>query len=164
MAPGKRWEQDFKQSIDEDSCIRLYDTTNGYAGVKNPCDFIYYIYPYQYVIELKSVKSKSFGFDIITDYQWEMMSKLDRKKGITAIFLVEFREEREAYIIPMIEILKTAPYRRSINIDMCRKNPNILEIPTTYKRTHCTIDKELFNILLHEISEWEVGLEWLDYE
>lgn len=164
MAPGKRWEQDFKQSIDEDSCIRLYDTTNGYAGVKNPCDFIYYMYPYQYVIELKSVKSKSFGFDIITDYQWEMMSKLDRKKGITAIFLVEFREEREAYIIPMIEILKTAPYRRSINIDMCRKNPNILEIPTTYKRTHCTIDKELFNILLHEISEWEVGLEWLDYE
>lgn len=164
MAPGKRWEQDFKQSIDEDSCIRLYDTTNGYAGVKNPCDFIYYMYPYQYMIELKSVKSKSFGFDIITDYQWEMMSKLDRKKGITAIFLVEFREEREAYIIPMIEILKTAPYRRSINIDMCRKNPNILEIPTTYKRTHCTIYKELFNELLYKISEREVGLEWLDYE
>ena len=164
MAPGKRWEQDFKQSINEDSCIRLYDTTNGYAGVKNPCDFIYYIYPNQYMIELKSVKSKSFGFDKITDYQWETMMKLDQEKGITSIFLVEFREEREAYIIPMAEILKTASYRRSINIDMCRQNPNILEIPTTYKRTHCTIDKELFKILLHEISEWEVGLEWLDYE
>ena len=90
--------------------------------------------------------------------------KLDQKKGISSIFLVEFREEREAYIIPMTEILKTAPYRRSINIDMCRQNPNILEMPTTYKRTHCTIDKSQFKKLLREISEGKVGLEWLEYE
>ena len=70
MSPGKRWEQDFRKSIDDISCIRLYDTTNGYAGVKNPCDFIYYVYPNMYVMELKSVKGKSFGFDNITDYQW----------------------------------------------------------------------------------------------
>ena len=151
MAPGKRWEQDFKQSINDVACIRLYDTTNGFAGVKNPCDFIYYIYPNLYIIELKSVKGKSFSFNNITEYQWETMQKLDKQQGITSIFLIEFREEREAYIIPMREVIKTSRRRRSINVNMCRENPNILQIPATYKRTHCTIDKELFKLLLLEI-------------
>ena len=58
MNDGKRWEQNFKDSLGL-SCIRLYDTTNGFSGVRNPCDFIYYRYPYQYLFELKSTKDKS---------------------------------------------------------------------------------------------------------
>lgn len=63
MNYGKKFENNFKKGVGKE-LVRLYDTTNGYAGVKNPCDFIYYRYPFQYLFELKSVKGSRFDLVI----------------------------------------------------------------------------------------------------
>ena len=52
----KKFKEDWQKSFSNDSTvIRLYDQMSGFKKVsKNPCDFICYSYPYQYLIECKS--------------------------------------------------------------------------------------------------------------
>ena len=91
MNYGKIWENDFKKALGQ-TCIRLYDTTNGYAGVKNPCDFVYYLYPYYFLFELKSTQGDSlpfsniklcFGYDetikLITDDSTMLLATADEE-------------------------------------------------------------------------------------
>ena len=103
MNEGKKFENNFKKSLG-DYCIRLYDTTNGFAGVKNPCDFLYYFYPLLAMFELKSVKEDKLYFSAITDNQWEQLTMHSKNFGTVAGVCVEFRSVLEAYFIP-IQIL-----------------------------------------------------------
>ena len=54
----KKFKEDWQKSFSNDSTvIRLYDQMSGFKKVsKNPCDFICYSYPYQYLIECKYTK------------------------------------------------------------------------------------------------------------
>ena len=148
---GKRWEKNFKDSMG-DTCIRLYDTTNGYAGVNNPCDFIYYSYPFMFMFELKSVASKRLPFSNITDKQFESLIKFNKEIGIKAGICVEFREVKECYYIPIntIEKYKLLHYK-SITNDMCKEDRSIILIPTVYKQVNCKIIKSKFDDELHEV-------------
>ncbi len=77
MSSGKNFEKDFSDSFkgkERARILRLYDTTNGFHGITNPCDFIYYNYPYLAYLELKSVKDNRLPFSNITDRQWEELS------------------------------------------------------------------------------------------
>ena len=95
MDQGKRLEKNVKESLP--GIIRLYDTTNGYAGIKNPCDFIYYNYPFQYLIECKSVAETTLYFSAITENQHEQLDYYDHIFGVTSIVLVEFRKVKKCY-------------------------------------------------------------------
>lgn len=148
---GKRWEKNFKDSMG-DTCIRLYDTTNGYAGIKNPCDFIYYSYPFMFMFELKSVSGHRLSLSNITDNQYESLLKFNKEIGIKAGICVEFREVKECFYIP-IELIKAlkAKGAKSITNSECKLFMNIILIPTVYKQVNCKIIKSKFDDELHEV-------------
>ena len=68
---AKNFEAKFKQDFSKlDGAIvdRLYDTTNGFKGNTNPCDFIAYKYPNIFYIEIKTTKGNTLPLDRITQY------------------------------------------------------------------------------------------------
>lgn len=151
-SPGKKWEDNFRKSMNE-SCIRLYDTTNGFAGVKNPCDFIYYLHPYQFLFELKSVGTHKLDFSHITDNQWAQFSHFDHVKGANPIICLEFREFKECYAIPFHVIKELNKKRRSITKDYCAEHPDVKLIPTIYKISNCVIEVREFDKILKSIAD-----------
>lgn len=145
MNYGKKFENNFKKGVGKE-LVRLYDTTNGYAGVKNPCDFIYYKYPYQYLFELKSVKGDRFDFSNITDNQKEQLDFYSRIKGCNPMVVVEFRDYKEVYMIPWSTIKRTMENnKQSLNVSDCEIIVGISKLPVTYQRINFKLDKETFN-------------------
>ena len=152
MNYGKIWENDFKKAMGQ-TCIRLYDTTNGYAGVKNPCDFVYYLYPYYYLFELKSTQHDRLSFSNITENQWQSMDYFSKQYGVNPCIAVQFRKSKECYIIPfnVIQRMKQAG-EKSVNVITCREDKNIYKIPCKYKITHCDINVFAFKHTLQTIA------------
>lgn len=145
MNYGKKFENNFKKGVGKE-LVRLYDTTNGYAGVKNPCDFIYYKYPYQYLFELKSVKGDRFDFSNITDNQKEQLDFYSHIKGCNPMVIVEFRDLKQVYMIPWSTIKRTMENnKQSLNVDDCEIIVGISKLPVTYQRINFKLDKETFN-------------------
>ena len=97
---GKQFEKVIRESFEKVPdmlVVRLHDQTSGYAGSKNPCDFIMYHKPCMYAIECKSVHGNTLSIHSkpkpdhsgklqgfhgnITDYQWEQLSLMSKVKG-----------------------------------------------------------------------------------
>lgn len=69
---GKKFEAKLKEDflkIPDSKILRLYDVTMGYAKVCNPCDFIYYKYPYMFMLECKSTEANTFNFNKLRQYE-----------------------------------------------------------------------------------------------
>ena len=153
MNYGKKFENNFKKGVGKE-LVRLYDTTNGYAGVKNPCDFIYYKYPYQYLFELKSVKGDRFDFSNITDNQKEQLDFYSHIQGCNPMVIVEFREHKQIYMIPWSTIKRTMKNnRQSLNVDDCEIIVGISKLPVTYQRINFTLNKETFDSRLFLMAQ-----------
>lgn len=148
---GKKWEEDFSSSFTKEPgrLIRLHDTTNGFKGIRNPCDFIYYSFPEVFLFECKSVASKRLPFNTITENQWAQLQLRSQVNGITGGILVQFREERTCYFIP-IELLVNLDRRgeRSISEKLCRESIYCLELPVLFRKTRCSVDEEQFRITM----------------
>ena len=161
--PGKRFEEDFKHSMDK-ACIRLYDTTNGFAGVKNPCDFIYYLYPYQYMFELKTTQYDKLEFNHITQNQWENLAYFSHVDGCNPIIVLEFRTQQRCFAIPFHIIENINKEKRHIKLIECLDIPEIKEMPCNYKRTRFDMDliefqKQLRDIAYNNVKS-KVANEW----
>lgn len=108
---GKHFEQDFvhsyKDQQPEFSLLRLYDTTNGYSDINNPCDFIGATEYGTAYIELKTVKGASLPFSNITDAQWDKMGVADTYNYTFCGILCYFSEK---------EILMWYPIRQLIGL------------------------------------------------
>ena len=148
MNEGKRWKSNFKQSMGP-GCIRLYDTTNGFVGVNNPCDFIYHKYPYQYLFELKSVEQNSLPLTGTTLRQIDDMYKImQTEEGILGGICVQFREVRKAYFVPVPQLKYAIEVEglKSISLEYCetRSTEQLIEIPLEYKKVNCAVDKDEF--------------------
>lgn len=148
MNEGKRWESNFKESMGV-GCIRLYDTTNGFVGVNNPCDFIFFKYPYQYLFELKSVEKNSLPLTGTTLRQIDDMYKIMQTgEGILGGICVQFREARKAFFIPVLQLKYALDVEglKSISLEYCetRAGEQIIEIPLEYKKVNCSVCKREF--------------------
>ena len=151
---GKRWEKNFKDSMGLE-CIRLYDPMSGFVGVYNPCDFIYYRYPYQFLFELKSVEAARLPIKLETTMR-QIKSMVDLMKtgeGTLGGICVEFRSKKQAFFIPATVALDFLDVygKASIKYDDCIEHHYIIEIPLTYKRTNCEVDKTAFNAALMDL-------------
>lgn len=149
--PGKRWENNMKKSLP--GIIRLYDTTNGFAGIKNPCDFIYYVYPYEFLIECKSVQGNTFNFNLITDYQKEQLDYHNHIYGKTSLVCIEFRDAKLCYAIPY-ELIKQLNNdgKKSIHYMKDKDIINNYMMPVKYARTNCSIDEIEFKHFLKKLG------------
>lgn len=151
MNEGKRWEANIRRSIP--GIIRLYDSTNGYSGVCNPCDFIYYRYPYMFMIEAKSVKKSKMYWTAITDNQHEQLAYYDTIYGVNSIILIEFRTEQECYALPykVLQRLRDEG-EKGLSINKARELDDVYLLPTEYKRVNCDISLDEFNLILERIG------------
>jgi hypothetical protein len=78
---------------------RLYDTTSGFIGVKQPSDFIIYKYPYQYYLECKSTNSGTLHKDYIT--QLDALAEKSKTKGIVAGVIIWFIQHDVTVYVPV---------------------------------------------------------------
>jgi len=105
--PGKKFEEDFKNSIPleayyrriADSAMSWGESQNIRFTPKNPFDAILYSYPLLILLELKSTQGTSLSFVKIKEHQIKELTKANSKAGAMAGFIINFRKyERTFYI------------------------------------------------------------------
>lgn len=104
---GKEFENCIRNALEQNcnvSCTRLIDPQNGYAGVRNICDFIAYKYPYQYFIECKSHHGNTLPFSAITENQWKGMLEQSKVDGVIAGVFVWFVDHDTTVFINITEL------------------------------------------------------------
>lgn len=154
MYSGKDFEDDFKDSFSDDQLdllTRLYDTTNGFAGVKNPCDFILYNEPFQMDLELKVTHDRRLPFSDVTQYQWDSLTRRDKIRGIMAGLLICYYEEKRVFFVPMTVVnqvkdkgLKSIHFRDAERYG--------IELTVFWKRKHFTVDVDKFMADCHSFK------------
>lgn len=118
---GKQFEEQIKfgfEKAENASVIRLIDPQNGYAGVRNICDFIVYKKPTQYFIECKSCYGNTLPFSNITDNQWQGLLRQSRIDGVIAGYIIWFIDHDVTIFVSAQDMndLKTKFGHKSFNI------------------------------------------------
>ena len=147
LYPGKRLEDDFSTSAEEQKIKvqRLYDTTNGFRGIANPCDFITTDGFHTLFIECKVTNDIRLPLRNISDNQYVELLDWDSTKGAIGGILVFYNPN---------EILNAELYfirLHDLN-EFCKENPGAASLPMSAakliglrvkykpKRTHISID------------------------
>ena len=135
---GKQFEDVIKTSfeaVEHTVVARLHDQTNGYAGSKNPCDFLIYHKPVFLAIECKSVHGNTLSissnpkpdkdeklhgfYGKISDFQWEKLSEMSEVPGVVAGVMCWWVDKDITRFIP-IQVLEThrgCEGRKSVRFD-----------------------------------------------
>jgi hypothetical protein len=99
---GKQFEEQVRtalENVPDTSVDRLIDPQNGFAGVRNICDFIAYHYPHQFYVECKSCYGNTLSihtnnpknkYGAITNNQWEGLLEKSKTKGVIAGYVIWF--------------------------------------------------------------------------
>lgn len=109
VSRGKDFEERIKEAflrLPNTYIQRLYDSTSGFMGVHNPCDFIVYKLPILFCIECKSCYGNTLPWANITDNQWRELLDLDQKRGIVAGYMVWFIDRDITLFIPATEMAR----------------------------------------------------------
>lgn len=122
VSRGKAFEEEIRKAFEREpntSVTRLIDPQNGYAGVRNICDFIVYKRPSQFFIECKSHYGNTLNFKgDITENQWNGMLEMSKVDGVVAGIIVWFIDHDKTVFIPIerLEFYKQQGYK-SVNIN-----------------------------------------------
>ncbi|MBU5669581.1 hypothetical protein KQI68_06980 [Peptoniphilus sp. MSJ-1] len=147
---GKKFEEDFRNSIPEDVfCYRIKDSSNFYQATKNMCDFILFKSPYLILLELKSTKANQISMDekIVKEHQiQELYQAKHLSENIVAGFLLNYRGRElktktvlpETYFIPIENMKKVYETQKSLHKEQAKAIG--IEIPFTKKITRFTYD------------------------
>lgn len=136
--PGKKFENDFKNSIDTDKIFlhRFKDGTTGTVNGqmirfknKNLCDFLLFKDGQLVLVELKSFLGKSMSFSNIkstVDEQQTFLYNLRleaKKKNVKAYMILNFRDLSETYAIDIhnFDEFYKMTSMKSISIDEARQ-------------------------------------------
>lgn len=140
------FEEDFFENakeLDSQALVtRLYDTTNGFRGVANPCDYIAATEYGTVFLELKTTIEASLSFNNITENQWFQLSRAERCKFSLAGILVYFQKHEKIiwYPISTLEEIK--------NSGVKSVNPNFIEgYEVAYKKRRTRLTIPFQNVL-----------------
>lgn len=108
---GKIFEKDFKNSIPEEVFFyRFRDSTASWINseklsfsTSNISDCLLFNGTKLYILELKTVKGKSFSFKNVRDNQLKEMLKASKFTGIVAGFVINFRDVEKTVFIEVNE-------------------------------------------------------------
>lgn len=139
---GKKFEDIIKYSMMNVQGVdvqRLYDTTNGYIGVKQPADFIVYKYPHQYYIECKCTWENTFHKSYLTQL-YDLYQKSLHYGIISGVIIWFIRHDRTVFIRAE-DLNKHFEDHASVNIKEIRnKELPFIDIPGKKKRTFFDYD------------------------
>jgi penicillin-binding protein-related factor A (putative recombinase) len=154
---GKQFEDVIRVSfekVEDIVIVRLHDQTNGFAGSKNPCDFIVYKKPVFMAIECKAVHGNTLPFSNITDFQWTHLSAMGKTKGVVAGVICWWVDKDVTLFLPiqMLQRLK-ANDNKSIRYDCSSFDI----VPISGKKKHVFFDYDM-ELFLQEVSKWEKSI------
>ena len=131
---GKKFEQDFKSSINEQEvyCLRIQDNASGFGTnsnirftMKPPYDFLLFYEYNLYAIELKSTKINSISFEkekkdkgkMIHFHQIEELKKVSKYPNAHGGFLCNFRNTNNTWYIDIKDFIRfvNSTDKKSIN-------------------------------------------------
>lgn len=156
---GKQFELKVRSDLGKVPGIssdRLVDAQNGFFGVRNVSDLIFYRYPFICYGEIKSHLGNTFPIANLTQYE-----KLLAKKGIKGVragVILWLINHNHVIWIPIetFEQMKNDNVK-SFNIKMLSDNPNnykFYDIPSTLRRTFMDTDyTKLFEYWEKEFEE-----------
>lgn len=148
MNEGKRFERDFKASVPADAwCYRLRDSPVSYYGGSgaegirfaqdNICDFVLYRAPTLYLLELKTVGTRSAALTSLfgkldpekgaysRQKHLQDMAEAATRRGLRAMVVLNYRLAEHTYALPAADVLNfvraaVAGGRKSIPEGWCR--------------------------------------------
>jgi len=148
---GKKFEKDFKNSIPDNVFFyRFRDGTGAWEKSditrfqsSNVSDCMLFYQGKLFLLELKTVQGKSFSFANVRQNQIEQLLKASIFEGITAGFIINFRDIEKTVFISAFHMYDTM-------CSICKKSFNIsdldnikhIEIPSIKKRVHYKYDLE----------------------
>jgi hypothetical protein len=146
---GKSFEQKFKNDflkIPNSTIDRLYDTQNGYKSISQISDYIGYVFPNIFYLEIKSIHGNTFPLTNLTQY-----NKLVPKEGIKGVrvgVIIWFVDHDQVAYVPISTIKKMKKDgKKSVNVKMLTSDEyNIIIIPSTKKRVFLDSD---YSVLLN---------------
>ena len=146
---GKIFEKDFKDSIPNNVFFyRFRDSSGAWQQSENtrftPSNISDTMLFYQgklYLLELKTVQGKSFSFANVRDNQIEQLLKASVFEGITAGFIINFRDIEKTVFISAFHLYDTmcSIGKKSFNISDL-DNIKHIEIPSIKKRVRYRYD------------------------
>jgi recombination protein U len=151
--PGKKFEEDFKNSIPADMYYwRIADSAMSWGEgenirftPKNPFDAILYSYPMLILLELKSTQGTSLPFDKIKPHQIKRLTEANAKSGVSAGFVINFRKYERTFFIGIegFNRFVAATTKKSINLNDLIEH-GAIEIYGNRKKTRYRYDIQGF--------------------
>jgi len=113
---GKQFEDIIQKAMEEVKdtvVVRLHDQTTGFAGSKNPCDYVVFHSPLFYAIECKSVHGNTLPFSNITDFQWQSLLEMSNYTNVVAGIICWWIDKDVTRFIPIqtLQELKSLGYK-----------------------------------------------------
>lgn len=127
---GHIFEDEFRKSVPEGVYFKkLKVSGQNYKGGGNEGDFLIYLYPNLYILELKSHKGKSIPFDCLRENQIKGLDFLTTVGGVKCGFIFNFRDLEETYFIDIKKIVKFIKEgkRKSFPIEWVREEGILIE-------------------------------------
>ena len=156
---GKDFEEVIKRgflNVENTTVERLPDPTNGYLGIRNPCDFLIYHYPYVYYLECKTTHSHRLPFTNVTFNQRVGMLEAGKNKGVIAGIMCWFIPEDKTYFIP-IQVYEQYRLNGEKSLNLHVMNPEAdgwIELQGTKKRIFFDYDVASF---INECNKRKLG-------
>lgn len=149
--PGKRFEEDFRNSVPPDVyCYRLKDA-GGWASSKelrftpsNDYDHLLYKAPVLFTLELKSVAESRWPFSSLRDTQRRGLVRAADCGAVSGV-LFNFRKPNRTFFVPIRDLLKAEALsgKKSINLDDAARLA-AYELRASTARTRTRYDVEDF--------------------
>ena len=148
---GKSFEAKVKQDfskIPDSHLERLYDSMGGYKSIKTRSDFIGYIYPNQYFLEVKSVHGNTFPFANLKQY--DGLLEVSGIHGIRSGIIIWFIDHQLVCYVPVTTIRQMKQDGlKSVNVKYLKESTSyrILNIPSKAKKVFLDSDYSILTTL-----------------
>lgn len=141
----KKFLEDWKRSFPDSFIFRIKDDVSHYKyAAINPCDFIGYVHPQLFLLELKTTQGNTFPFSRLTQYQ--SLLGYSNIKGVVSGVIIWYNQRDKVVFVPISECTKMIEEGlKSINIKHLDKY-SIIEIPSRKKRVFMDSD---YTVLAH---------------
>lgn len=151
---GKQFEGKFREDFRKltgSFVYRLPDQTSGNLGSRNLCDFICYVYPYLFILEVKSTGGNTFPITNFTQYQ--TMIQYRGAQGVRMGVVIWYTEKDRVIYVPLTTIEKMKQEgKKSVNIrTIDSEGYEFIDIPSVKKRVFMDSD---YSVLLNLAEGW----------
>lgn len=144
MLKGKQFEKSFQDAFKDSNYefTRLYDTTSGFKGSSNPCDFIMPSEAGTLYLEMKVTQEAALNKSALTDNQFTRLIEIEGSPHAHGLIVVYFERYEVVACISALDfhLLMQESGKKSVNYKQYASY--FKTIPHTKKRVNIVLDCE----------------------